>query len=277
MEPETTARDIATLRKVAEGREAEMFEWDDGKLLRLLRDGFEAGGLEREALGLEAARLSGVRVPAVFSQITVAGRHGMIVERLEGEDLLTAVGKQPWKVFRVGYITGSVHAAINKAAAPPELPALKDRLRDRIEQAGILPERLSRFALERLDALAAGDRLCHGDFHPANIMEHRGQVAVIDWTNATRGDPDADYARTRLMMRLGSLPPGTSVALRVMALFGRSLLGVLYDRSYRRARRVDMRAVRAWDVPVMAARLAEGIEEERPALLKRLQREAASA
>ena len=276
MESETTARDITTLRKVAEGREAEMFEWGDGKLLRLLRDGYGAGGLEREALGLEAARQSGVRVPDVFSQITVAGRHGMIVERLEGVDLLTAVGKQPWQVFRVGYITGSVHAAINKAAAPPELPALKDRLRDRIRQAG-MPERLSLFALQRLDALAVGDRLCHGDFHPGNIMEHRGKVAVIDWTNATRGDPDADYARTRLMMRLGSLPPGTSVALRVMALFGRSLLGVLYDRSYRRARRVDMRVVRAWDVPVMAARLAEGIEEERPALLKRLEREAASA
>jgi hypothetical protein len=31
--------DVAQLKKIAEGREAEMFAWEDGKVLRLYREG----------------------------------------------------------------------------------------------------------------------------------------------------------------------------------------------------------------------------------------------
>jgi len=94
---------------------------------------------------------------------------------------------------------------------------------------------------------------------------------LIDWTNATRGDPMADVARTRMMLRLGEAPPGTSFALRALARVGRSLLVTLYLRSYRRARPLDMDAVKRWEMPVAAARLSEGIEEEVPRLLALLE------
>ena len=97
---------------------------------------------------------------------------------------------------------------------------------------------------------------------------------LIDWTNAMRGDPAADVARTRMMLRLGEPPPGTSFALRALTRVGRSLLVTLYLRSYRRARPLDMDAVKRWEVPVAAARLSEGIEEEVPRLMAFLERSA---
>lgn len=47
----------------------------------------------------------------------------------------------------------------------------------------------------------------------------------------------------------------------------------LYLRNYRRARQLDMGAVSRWEMPILAARLTERIEEERPALLRLLEGE----
>ena len=259
------------LRKIAEGREAQIYAWEDGAVLRLLRNPDGQRQIEWERTAMEAARAAGVSVPAVLGVTEALGRPGLIMERAEGVDLLTQVGQRPWAIFRVGPLAGELHAALHAVAAPENLPPLKHVLRGRIERSGRVPEHLIPPALSALDSLPEGDRLCHGDFHPGNIIAN-GRPVIIDWTNVTRGDPDADVARTNLMHRMGSLPPGTPLTLRVGALFGRNLMRVLYLRAYRRIRPVDMKAVGRWEVPVAAARLGDGIAEERPALLKLLER-----
>jgi len=270
--PEVPLNETRELRKVAEGREAEMFAWEDGAILRLMR---EAGSEQRnqwQAAAMEAARSRGVRVPAVLGATTVMDRPGLIMERIDGPDLLTLIGRRPWTVIRVGRICGEVHAHLHEVQAPRVIPSAKESLKRSIAAAGPLPQQLAEFALEALDGLPEGDRLCHGDFHPGNILLAGEEPVLIDWTNARRGDPMADVARTRLMLRLGEPPPGTSFGLRLMALIGRNLLVTLYLRSYRRARALDMDAVKRWEIPIAAARLAEGIEEEVPRLLALLER-----
>ncbi len=248
-----------------------MFAWDDGRILRLLRDANGQGSNARQAAAMEAARCRGVRVPAVYGTTTVMGRPGIIMERIEGTDLLTLMGRRPWMVFGGGRISGEMHARLHEVVVPEGLPPLRTVLEWRIRSVVDLPEELRQFALEALRELPDGDRLCHGDFHPANVLMD-GQIPVlIDWSNVTRGEPAADVARTLLILRLGEPPPGTSLTLRVMALAGRRLLIWLYLRSYRRVRSLDMRAVERWRVPVAAARLAEGIREETPAVMRYLE------
>ena len=211
-------------------------------------------------------------MPAVHEVTAVAGRPGIVMERIEGTDLLTLIGRRPWTLFRAGRICGELHAQLHEAQAPSSIPPLRAVLRMRIESVGPVLGELKRVALEALEELPDGDRLCHGDFHPANILMDGDTPVLIDWSNATRGDPMADVARTRMMLRLGEPPPGTSILLRAMALVGRNLLLSLYLRSYRRRRPLDMEQVERWEVPVTAARLAEGIAEEVPALLRFLER-----
>lgn len=45
------------------------------------------------------------------------------------------------------------------------------------------------------------DRLCHGDFHPDNIIVNGNSMVAIDWDNATPGDPYLDVARTFLLLK----------------------------------------------------------------------------
>ncbi len=266
------------LRKIAEGRDAEMYAWEEGTILRLLRNPDRQRQVQWEAAAMVAARDRGVRVPAVHGLTTVQGRPGMIMERIDGPDLLTLLGRRPWKLFWAGRVSGEIHARLSAVSASTRMPPLRATLRMRIESSGPLPKSLARFALDTLDGLPDGDSLCHGDFHPGNIMMAGETPVVIDWTNATRGDPSADVARTRLLLTLGEPPPGSAALFRLLALVGRRLLTAAYLRSYRRVRPLDMEFVSRWEIPVAAARLAsEPIPEEEPALVRLLEERRAKA
>lgn len=263
------------LQKIAEGREAEIFAWQDGTALRLLRNPNAQRQVEWEAQAMEAARAAGVRVPAVHGVTTVQGRPGLIMERIDGPDMLTLIARRPWLVWwAVGRISGEIHAELHAAVAPDDLPSLRERLRQHIGTSGLVPERLAQFALAELERLPDDDKLCHGDFHPGNIIRTDSEEVLIDWTNVTRGDPTADYVRTLLMLRLGEPPPGSPLLIRVAALFARRLLLDAYVRSYRRERPIGAELVARWEVPAMANRLVENIESERAKLLRLLEERA---
>jgi Ser/Thr protein kinase RdoA (MazF antagonist) len=258
----------APLQKIAEGREAEMFAWEDGRVLRLYRGDFFRGAPEQQARLLDIAARCGIRVPAEYGLIEVDGRPGLVLERLDGPDLLTEIGAKPWRLFADGAVWGRLHAEINSSMAPAELETTRSRYRRRIESSPLAPDEYRAPALARLESLPDGDRLNHGDFHPANIMRHDGGFASIDWSNATRGPAEADYIRSYIICTLGDLPPGSPRLIRVMARFGRRLLRTAYVRAYRRVLKPDARAVEAWRLPVLAGRLTEDIEPERNALLR---------
>ncbi len=50
--------------------------------------------------------------------------------------------------------------------------------------------------LQLIDALPDGDRLCHNDYHPRNILFDGEKYTVIDWDSATIGDPAGDVAHS---------------------------------------------------------------------------------
>lgn len=260
------------LRRLAEGREAEIFEWEDGVVLRLMRDRVDRSVVESEASALRAAAAAGVRVPAPLGSVEIEGRPGLLMERIDGTDLLTHIGRRPWSLASIGALCGRLHAELHRVEAPAGLPDLRDAMRARLESP-LVPAEIRSFARERLEGLPDGDRLCHGDFHPGNVLGARAEWVIIDWTAATRGDPEADRARTRLMVRMGELPPGSPILVQVLAKLGRRALLAAYDRGYRGARAsVDRERATRWEVPVAAARLVDDVESERPGLLEFLRR-----
>ncbi len=266
---------ISELRKIAEGREAEIFEWEDGTVLRLMRDSYGLESVELQARALKAAHDAGVAVPAPGGLTIVDGRHGLIMERLEGPDLLTLMGKKPWHIWSGGSTTGHLHADLHEVVAPQGLPNLKQGLEEHIkghvENSDLVPPEMAEFALDILPELPDGDRLCHGDLHPGNIIKTDDGNVIIDWSNVSKGDPAADYARSVLMLQLGEPPPGSSFLLRTMAGVGAGVVLSAYRRGYRAHSSLDEELVRRWMVPVMVHRLTEGIEEERSKLLKLLE------
>ena len=227
--------------------------------------------VDHQATAIGAAYAAGAPVPAVYEQVTVDGRPGLVMERVDGPDLLTQMGRRPWRLVPIAHRLGEIHAELHEVVAPRELPDLRVSLQQRIESADALPGPLRSLALDVLRGLPDGDRLCHGDFHPGNLLMGARGPMVVDWTLAARGDPTADVARQPLMIRLGELPPGTPVVIRAGNRFGRGTFLRLYLRSYRRRRPIDDSTWTRWQVVQAAARFAEGIEGEFPVLLRFLE------
>lgn len=262
---------VGDLQKIAEGREAEIFAWEGGRVLRLLREGRSGVALEREAAAMRAvAAGTNARVPEVFDLVEYGGRAGMVMERVEGVDQITLLGKKPWLVYAAGRTLGRVHAELHRAVAPAEMEPLKDRLTRIFERPEVPAESRERLMRE-LSRLPAGDRLCHGDFHPGNILMTAEGPVVIDWPNVTAGDPAADFARTDLMLMMGEPPPGTPTLVKYLQGFGRKVIRAAYRRAYLRARPTARDVERRWSTVRVADRLiADGIESERERLMKML-------
>jgi hypothetical protein len=86
--------------------------------------------------------------------------------------------------------------------------------------------------------------ICHGDFHPRNLLLDAGTVWVIDWTDGGIGDRHGDIAKTEWLFRFAT------VALNGEA--GRAVSQALpamsrcYLTSYRRELPVDAARLRLW-------------------------------
>ena len=260
------------LKKIGEGREAELFLLPDGRVLRLLRSGlpFADERVAAEAAALAAATAAGAPAPRLYETVIREGRPGLVMERVEGPDLLTLVTRRPWLVISVARRTGRLHAELTAVQAPESLVSLKERIAWRIRESSAVPPELRDEGLRALAELPDGDRLCHGDFHPANVLAGSGRPVVIDWTTAARGDPAADLARTWVLLEFSPLPPGSSAVARRMAAIGRGLLLHGYARAYLRHSMVDAERLARWTSVRAIERLAEEVPGERARLLASL-------
>jgi len=258
--------------KLAEGREAEILSWEEGRVLRLYRDPAAAALADREMRALAAVRSVVSLVPAPYQRIEWQGRPGIVMERVLGRDALTAISRQPWRVLELSGLTGRVHAELNGIRAPDQLPALRDELGKRIGSDTAIPEDLRAAALRTLADLPDGTALCHGDFQAGNVLLSPSGPVVIDWGNATRGDPAGDFARTLLMTRVGSLPPGTPRTIRWGRRLGEGLFRRAYQQAYRRGEPHDPGRLPRWELVRAVERLADRIPEERAGLLREANR-----
>jgi aminoglycoside phosphotransferase (APT) family kinase protein len=254
-------------RLLAEGREAEIYEWGEGRVLRLMRSPEQREAMDRSTAAIVAARSFDVPTPEVFEVVDVDGRPGQIMERIDGVDLFSLVAARPWKLPSLVGTLGAIHADLHRTQIPEGLPSIHDFIRGRFESSSLVPADIADAARGALEDLPTGSSLCHGDYHPGNVLVVDDGVVVIDWTNAARGHSMADVARSRLMLRVGELPPGSPAVVRGLALAGRAAFWRLSVRAYGRAGTLDRPLVDRWE-PVRAAdRLAEDVEGERDALL----------
>ncbi len=87
--------------------------------------------------------------------------------------------------------------------------------------------------------------VCHGDFHPRNLLAEKWQVTgVIDWGGVLIGDPELDVAFSRIIMTMGPIDGG---ALGGVLNRARSILVRLYEHEYRKHRPLDQEKLRYYE------------------------------
>ncbi len=101
----------------------------------------------------------------------------------------------------------------------------------------------------RRPATAERPVICHGDFHPQNILVSHGTVTgVLDWPNVVVADAAYDVASTQVILglvpiHLTAVPP----ALRAPGGLARRWMLRRYLSGYRRHRAIDAAALVYYD------------------------------
>lgn len=250
--------DVQLGRPLAHGRTADVYAWGDAHVLKLFHSWFGLESIEYEARIARAVHASGLPVPAVGDIIQVDGHTGLVYERVVGHPMLDALTHDSSQITEYAQRLASLHAEMHECVADAELPLQRQRLEDKIGNAGALTRPLRYAALAALDGMPDGDRLCHGDFHPGNVLLTAQGEVIIDWIDATRGNPLADVARTTILA-MGSAE-GDDRTTPVMRSLAREF-HANYIRHYFSLGPPGMAEYRRWLPIVAAARLSENIRE----------------
>jgi Ser/Thr protein kinase RdoA (MazF antagonist) len=148
---------MTKMQLIASGRDADVFDLGDGRVLRRHKDGRPA---TKQAELLRYAAAHGYPVPVLHD----ASGPDLVLERLDGPEMQQVL--RPWNVLRNARILADLHRRLHEL---PPMPGLES-------------------------AFGEPQALLHLDLHPRNVLlTSRGPV-VIDWANAANGPGQADVA-----------------------------------------------------------------------------------
>ncbi|SFB60038.1 Phosphotransferase enzyme family protein [Cohnella sp. OV330] len=245
--------------RIGIGRTAEVYEYGEQRVLKLYHPGLSEEQAEMEYRACQAACRAGLPVPEPLELVRHDGRPGIVFEKLAGVTMLAALALGESSVAREAERMAQLQSRVHRVSVQG-LPSLKSSLIERIAHTSLLTDEEKKRLASLLSDLPDGDRLCHGDFHPDNILLG-DQEWIIDWMTGTTGHPSADVARTALLLQYGSIPneaPAEVVAwlvdMRVELLSG-------YLRAYSKETGTTREQIERWMPPVAAARLCDWIPE----------------
>lgn len=245
-------------KPIALGRTAEIVAWENGQVLKLFYDWFPGDAIEYEAHIARAIYGMGIPIPEVGEIVEVNGRVGLEYERVTGVTMWQEIETKPWKLWDLGRQLAELQAMIHTRDGVEGIPRQRDRLEQKIREAAGLSAGLKDAALEVLAGMPGGNRLCHGDFHPGNVILSENGPVVIDWIDATVGNQLADVARTTIIAYgVRDVDKGLTRAGRWMI----SFLHWVYKNRYFQLSKGGEGEYQTWQGVVAAGRMSEGIEE----------------
>lgn len=178
----------------------ELFISEDG-FVKVFGEEYTKAGILNEALNQARVEETDLNIPKIKSIEVVDGKWSIIMDYIEGTTLTELMKTHPEKEDEYLELFVELQRTVLSKRVPM-LNKLKDKMNSRISMADL--DATTRYDLHtRLDSLPKHYNLCHGDFHPSNIIiTADGTPYIIDWAHATQGNASADVARTYLMFYL---------------------------------------------------------------------------
>ena len=176
---------------------------DGENCIKVFAANYDKAAIFTEASNHVRVEATGLSVPKVLGVTNMDGKWAIVTEYIRGKTMQQLIEEHP-ENKKIYYRTlADLQNTIHKKECP-YLYRLKDELNQKINVSEL--DATTRFELHcRLEKIAKGMAICHGDFNPSNvILSEDGVYYAIDWTLASFGNPLADVAQTYIMFWINS-------------------------------------------------------------------------
>lgn len=182
------------MKKIGEGNTAELFLLDGERVLKLFREGYSRDSVKYEYNNHRCICTLTDNVPQIYELAEHDGRFGYIMQYIRGRSLASDMMNEAGFESAMALFT-KLHKGL--------LESKTDDARSYKEwMLGVLAEKNAPGSLiENIRDLPDGNSLCHGDFHPFNIIiTDDGRPYIIDFANICKGPAEYDIARTYMLL-----------------------------------------------------------------------------
>ena len=173
----------------------------DGNTAIKLYENATIDQVDKEASTQRFARESGLSAPTVYGVRKLTGNAvALDMEYIDGKPLIRPRMDKDERIDAIRVLV-RLQREVHKVRADG-LNKLQDRLEWKIKSGQLLDQTQKAKTLALLSKLGDDSHyLCHGDFHPLNILFDGTQYWIIDWVDAAVGNPLADACRTYVIFK----------------------------------------------------------------------------
>ncbi|MEQ2528814.1 aminoglycoside phosphotransferase family protein [Robertmurraya yapensis] len=232
-------------KPIAIGNTASLYLYEN-KIIKVFKDHLPPTEALNEAKKQEYAYSRGLPVPKIFEVTVLKSRPAIIMEYINGETLGDLLMNHIEEAKHYMDICVNEQQKLHVLVVESDsLEPMSEKLKRQIDDADVLDPKLKDALLKRLDTILFEPKLCHGDFHPFNVIMKDEKAYVLDWVDSTSGDIRADVYRTYLLFSQSS-----------------SELAEKYMNKYCKNTGLSREEIFQWAPIIAGARLAENVSSE---------------
>ncbi len=263
-------------KRLGVGANAEVYEYGEGKVIKLFFNRELAGGIHNELKNTMAVWKLGLPVPRPYEIVEMDDRPGLVMEQIKGGPLVARMfGEHHLDQMRLlARVLHQIQSAPGDAVSASGLRPIKGYLAWQAYNQTELTWVERRLVVHALADLPDGNCVCHGDFHMLNVMMNGETPVVIDWQGANTGDRCYDVMQLFLLLRYAVIPAGMLPQEAINGFYAtREAMERTFMEEYHALMGVTQEEIEAWFLPCAASRLSTSVlPEEHDAVLAELQR-----
>jgi uncharacterized protein (TIGR02172 family) len=184
---------------IAEGGQSKIYDYDVNKILRVPKREMDYDRIKYEYQVYKFLE-DKISVPHVYEIIDIDNKPSLIMEKIKGIDLYSTIKKNPLIILSIPNILAKLHSSLFTLSISDKFRTNHQKAQYCIEHADIISNTLKQKLFTILKQLPDGSTLCHGDFHPGNIIKTIKKDYIIDWSSASIGSSLFDIAHTYLLL-----------------------------------------------------------------------------
>src|SRR3954468_8723270 len=120
--------------KIGEGAFSEAYAWAPGQVVKLFKPGVSRWLPRLEGRMIRGGLPAGVPAPEVFGEVTLDGRFGIVLQRLDGPTLLQLSRTGAVTFEQAGAIVAALAISVHKTPPPPEVPSLRAHMEEALRR-----------------------------------------------------------------------------------------------------------------------------------------------